>query len=127
MLSWLVALLGVIRLLAVIRPSQAESALCAYGLQLAWLCVEVPIGSPLGSPLGSSLDTPWLTPWLLFGFWAGRTAGSIVDANGDAGNKESLTHAMALWNDEELALEDGWGVCGIRTPVHADYPSMYHH
>ena len=43
MLSWLVALLGVIRLLAVIRPSQAESALCAYGLQLAWLCVEVPL------------------------------------------------------------------------------------
>ena len=57
MLSWLVALLGVIRLLAVIRPSQAESALCAYGLQLAWLCVEVPIGSPLGSPLGSRLGS----------------------------------------------------------------------
>ena len=45
MLSWLVALLGIIRLLAVIRPPQAESALCAYGLQLAWLCVEVPLGS----------------------------------------------------------------------------------
>ena len=44
MLSWLVALLGVIRLLAVIRPSQAESALCAYGLQLAWLCVEACCG-----------------------------------------------------------------------------------
>ena len=50
-----------------------------------------------------------------------------MDANGDADNEESLTHAMVLWNDEELALEDKWGVCGIRNPVHADYPSMYHH
>ena len=51
MLSWLVALLGVIRLLAVIRPSQAESALCAYGLQLAWLCVEVHLAHALAHAL----------------------------------------------------------------------------
>ena len=55
MLSWLVALLGIIRLLAVIRPPQAESALCAYGLQLAWLCVEVHLAHALSHALAHAL------------------------------------------------------------------------